>query len=160
MQDRSRQAAENSARYTRLAEHVAQLSITEVSHDSTVEVTVSANGLLTGLVLHPSTVSLPVVAEEIMDCVRRAQARIPELLRHTMSDIVGDGDPSTRLLLDEAARRFPPPPPRETPGTQWEPEELRIEPEHREPERAVRRPRPSQPHDEDDWDDRPIMRDF
>jgi hypothetical protein len=156
MPDRTRQVAENLARYTRLAEHVARLSITETSPDGTVSVTVSANGVLTDLALREQggRAPLPVIADEIMDCLRRAQARIPDLLRQAMSDIVGDGEPS--LLVDEAARRFPPPPPREAP--QWQPEEIRIVAE-RAPEPAVRRPRRPQPREEDDWDERPVMRD-
>lgn len=145
MSDWTRQVAENSARYARLAEHLARLSITEASGDGTVKVTVSANGLLTDITLrerwHPTP--LPAIAEEIMDCVRRAQARIPELLRQAMSDIVGDEEPGTGMLLDEAARRFP------------EPEDTAVEPKRP----AAPRARTSPQQDEDYWGERPVLED-
>lgn len=99
--------ADNLQRYQQLADRVSQLSISERSPDGDVEVTVSANGVLTNLVFHPE----PELAEEIMDCVKRAQSRIPELLRQAMFETVGTGDPSAHLLLDEARKRFPDPEP-------------------------------------------------
>jgi hypothetical protein len=107
-------------------------------------VTVSASGLLTDLVLrerwHPQP--LPEVAAEIMDCVRRAQARIPELLRQAMSETVG-ADPASHLLVADARRRFPEP----------EPHEPRHAPVQRRDSRAPQR------DSTDDWDEREVMED-
>src|SRR4051794_3316580 len=109
MPEWERQLAENTARYQELTERLAQLSITESSGDGAVKVTISANGLLTDLALrerwHPEP--LADLAGEVMDCLRRAQARIPELLRRTMFEVVGPQDPSVLLLLDDARQRFP-----------------------------------------------------
>jgi DNA-binding protein YbaB len=121
MQAWERQVAENAARFRALQERLSSLSITEASGDGAIKVTVSASGLLTNLVLrerwHPEP--LPALAAEILDCVRRAQARIPDLLRQAMFDTVGSQDPSTHLLLAEARERFPEPAPaqpRSAPG--------------------------------------------
>src|SRR5256885_3783826 len=111
MQAWERQVAENAARFKALQERLSTLSITEASGDGAVKVTVSASGLLTNLVLrerwHPEP--LPALAAEILDCLRRAQARIPDLLRQAMFDTVGSQDPSTHLLLAEARERLPEP---------------------------------------------------
>ncbi|HET9143019.1 YbaB/EbfC family nucleoid-associated protein [Actinophytocola sp.] len=112
MADWERQVSENAQRYRDLTTRLASLSITESSGDGAVKVTVSATGLLTDLVLrdrwHPEP--LADVAAEIMACLRRAQARIPDLLRDTMFDVVGPDDPGTHLLLQDARERFPEPP--------------------------------------------------
>jgi hypothetical protein len=160
MPDWTRQVAENAARHQQLAEHLSRLSITERSGDGAVRVTVSASGLLTDLVLRERwrPDPLPVIAAEIMDCLRRAQARIPDLLRQATFDILGEADPSAHLLHDEAAKRFPEPPPRQAHRPRGEPEEIRVEPE-RGPEPARPLPRAPQPRDEDDWDERAVMED-
>ena len=140
MPDWERQIAENAQRYQELTERLSQLSITEASGDGAVKVTISANGLLTGLVLRERWNPEPLedIAEEIMDCLRRAQSRIPELLRRTMFEIVGTQDPSTHLLLDDARQRFPEQPERE-------PRQART------PERAR--------DTTGDWDEREVMED-
>ncbi|MFL6144413.1 MAG: YbaB/EbfC family nucleoid-associated protein [Labedaea sp.] len=133
-----RRVAETAQRYRLLQERLAQLSITESSGDGAVKVTVSAGGQLTGLVLRERWRPEPLdaIADEVMACVRRAQARIPELLRQAMFDTVGDQDPNTHLLLDDARRRFP-------------------EQEPKEP-RQSRAPR----HDGgDDWAEREVLED-
>jgi DNA-binding protein YbaB len=115
MQGWERQVAETAQRFRALQERLSSLSITETSGDGAVKVTVSAAGLLTDLVLRERWHSepLPALAAEIMDCVRRAQARIPDLLRQAMFETVGSQDPSTHLLLAEAGKRFPEPAPAE-----------------------------------------------
>ena len=164
MQGWERQVAETAARYQQLQERLSQLSITESSRDGTVKVTVSAGGQLIDLVLrerwHPDP--LPDIAAEIMDCLRRAQARIPELLRQAMFETVGPQDPSAHLLVAEAKRRFPEPV-EET--RQPDRDEIRIVPE--EPEPVASRPRAPEPRrptrgsdGEDDWDERAVMEDL
>jgi hypothetical protein len=92
---------------------------------------VSSSGLLAGLVLDDrrQPTSLRQIAAEIMDCVRRAQARIPGLLEQAMVETMGTDDPSTHVILADVRKRFPPAP----------------------PNRA--RPR------DDDWGDHPVMED-
>lgn len=164
-----RRVAENAAKYRALQERVEGLSITEASGDGLVEVTVSAGGQLVGLVLRDrwEPPPMPVIAAQVMECVRRAQARIPDLLRRAMFETVGASDPSTHLLLDEARRRFGEPEVEAGP----EPDEIRIGPEA-EVEAEAPRPRVSvEPkrvpqevrraggaaENEDDWDERPFL---
>jgi hypothetical protein len=140
MSDWERPVAENARRYQELTARLRELSITESSGDGAVKVTVSASGLLTDIALrdrwHPEP--LADVAAEIMACVRRAQARIPDLLRDTMLAIVGPDDPSTHLLLEDARQRFPEP-----------------------PEQQPRQPRtPERERDSTgDWDERDVLED-
>jgi hypothetical protein len=164
-----RRIAENAERYRALQERVEGLAITEASGDGLVEVTVSASGQLTGLVLRDrwEPPPMPAIAAQIMECVRRAQARIPDLLGQAMFETVGATDPSTHLLLDEARRRFGEPEVETGP----DPDEIRIEPE---PEAELEPPRPRVPvepkrapqqvrrpggaaENEDDWDERPFL---
>lgn len=142
------QIAENARKYQALNERISQLSITESSGDGTVRVTVSASGLLTELQLKDKWNPVPAaeVAAQIMDCVRRAQARIPELLRQAMFDTIGPDDPSAHLLLDDARRRFPEPPPPETPRSRGEP--------------PPPPPRAARATEQDDWDERAVMEDI
>ena len=136
MQGWEQQVAETARRYQQLREKLAQLSITEASGDGAVKVTITASGLLTDLVLRERwrPEPLPDIAAEIMDCVRRAQAKIPDLLRQAMSDTIGEQDSNTHLLLSEARQRFP-------------------EQEPQEPRPA----RTTQPVSKDDWDEREFL---
>jgi hypothetical protein len=150
--------ADDLERYEQLADRVSGLSITERSPDGALEVTVSANGMLTNLVFHPE----PGLAEEIMYCVRRAQARIPDLLRQAMFDTIGSEDPSAHLLLEDARRRFPEPEPE--PQARPTVEEMRIavpeEPAPPTPREPPRTPRPlTQDETDNDWAERAVMED-
>ncbi|MEV4319461.1 YbaB/EbfC family nucleoid-associated protein [Actinocrispum sp. NPDC049592] len=144
-----RQVADNARRFQELTERVARLRITESSPDGTVRVTVSANGLLTDLVLRDSRYPRPAAetAAQIMDCLQRAQARIPDLLQHEISSTVGAQDPSAQLLINDARQRFPAPPPRLEP--RLVPDAVPVPPRQT-----------TQPRDEDDWDGREIMQDI
>jgi hypothetical protein len=156
---------ENARRYRDLGDRLAQSSISETSRDGAVRVTVSANGLLTGLEFTETgqPKPLPDLAAQVMDCVRRAQARIPELLRQAMTESVGDTDPNTHLLVADARQRFPEPPPLPPEQRGWQPDEVRFSvqetpsvPAVRSPTRAVR-PRRAR---EEQWDEEvPILKD-
>jgi hypothetical protein len=101
----------------------------------------------------------------VLDCVNRAQAKIPDLLRQAMTETVGTGDPSSRLVVDEARKRFPEPPPPEGQRS-WQPDEMRFSvsenaaiPSPAAPPPPARTPRPRRVAEEI-WDDeRPILRD-
>jgi hypothetical protein len=154
------QIAQNAERYRELRQRLSQASLTETSRDGTVKVTVSADGLVTDLVLkerwHPPP--LPELAAEIMDCLSRAQARIPDLVRQTMAEVVGTPDAGAHLVLTDTRNKFPEPPPREPARD----DDLRIEPE---PEAeapvpaSLPRPRPERVG-EDDWDERTVLEDL
>lgn len=158
-----RQVAENAKRYRELDERVSQLSITEKSRDGTVMVTVSATGVLTDLVLkerwHP--VPEPELAEQIMACLKRAQAKIPGLMAKVIEETLGEQDSSTHLILADTRRSFPEPPPDPASRAAWQ----AVEPPPPKPEPA---PPPTAPRRDDtaalaegtdDWDGRPVLKD-
>jgi DNA-binding protein YbaB len=167
--DWQRQIAENARRYQELQDRIARLSITEASRDGAVRVTVSATGVLTDLVLTERRPDLPLaqVGAQIMACVRRAQARIPDLMRQTMRDTVGPADPAAQLILADARQRFPAVP-TESPMARPAVDELRIGEHHAErvpspihPARpTVTAPRATRRTDDEDWDDGPILEDL
>lgn len=104
---------------------------------------------------------MPEVAAQVMDCVRRAQARIPDLLRQTMTEVVGTADPNTHLLVDDARRRFPEPPPPPPEPRAWQPDEVRFTvQESPAPARpAATPPRPRRTVVEEQWDEeRPVLK--
>lgn len=138
------QAVESARRFQALQEKLSRLSITEASGDGAVKVTVSASGVITDLVLRERLRPdpLPAIAAEILDCMRRAQARLPDLLRQAMIETVGAHDPSTSLVLAEARQRFPVPDPSEPPQPPAA--------------RPARQPRPA-PDRTDDWDERDFL---
>jgi predicted DNA-binding transcriptional regulator len=107
--DWERRVAENARRFRELRNRLAGQSVREVSRDGAVEVTVSTSGVLAGLVLRERRPPVPLseIAAEVMDCVRRAQSRIPDLVRQAVVDTVGEHDPGAHLVLAEARERFP-----------------------------------------------------
>lgn len=163
-----RQIAENARRYQQLKDYVAQVALTETSRDGAVQVTVSASGVLTDLVLRERGQLQPLaqVAAEIMNCVRRAQARIPALLQNSIAATVGEQDPAAHLIVADARTRFPEPPPAAPRpstvdemriGTQQLPAPAPM-PSRREP--PSRPPVARSGPTDDDWDERPVMEDI
>jgi DNA-binding protein YbaB len=150
-QEQVAQNAQNAQRYQALHERLSRVSITETSRDGMVKVTVSADGVLTGLVMkerwHPPP--LPELAAQIMDCLHRAEARIPEVVQQAVTETVGAPDASTHLLLSDARKKFPEPAP-------LEPRQQVDEP------RSAPRPQqaPVERRPEDDWDGRPVLEDI
>ena len=158
----------NALGYQELHDRLARLSIVESPPDGTVQVTLSVTGVLTGLVLRERGRPRPLaqVASEIMDCVRRAQARIPALLEHSLAATVGTHDPAAQLIVADAKTRFPEPPP--TPPRPPTVDEMRIDtpPIDPAPPPMPRRipagppvSRPGPTGDADDWDERSLMED-
>jgi hypothetical protein len=156
--------AEDARRYRELHERLSRESISETSRDGAVRVAVSASGLLTDLVLAETARPGADLAAQVLDCVRRAQARIPDLLRQAVAESVGTTDPSTHLLVTEARQRFPEPPPPAPEQRAWQPEEIRFgvsesAPAPRSPASPARQPRPRRVQEET-WDEeRPILKD-
>ncbi|WP_112263937.1 YbaB/EbfC family nucleoid-associated protein [Lentzea terrae] len=122
-----------SAKWDELNDRIARLSVTESSRDGTVRVTVAASGVLTGLVLRDGA-----VAAQVMECLARAQARIPDLLGRALFETVGPNDPAAELVVADARKRFPEPAPRAA----WQPRRQRV------PDRV-----------DDDWDGQSVMED-
>jgi len=164
--DWQQQVAESAKRFQELNERVAQLSITEKSRDGMVVVTVSSTGVLTDLVLkerwHP--VPEPELAEQIMDCLKRAQAKIPDLMAKVIEETLGGQDSSAHLIVADARRSFPEPPPDPMSRAAWRTAEP---PPPRKPEPpAASKEVPRQKNDTaaqaagtDDWDERPVLED-
>lgn len=151
------QIAQNAERYRQLQQHLSQVAITEMSRDGSIKVTVSADGLVTDLVLKERwrQPPLPQLAAEIIECLSRAQARIPDLVQKAMVEIVGTQDAGAHLVLSDARDKFPEPPPRDPVRD----DDLRNghEPKAEAPAAAPRpRTRPERV-DEDDWDGRTVM---
>lgn len=101
-----RKVSDDARRYAELRDRVAGLSVTETSRNGLVKVTVSSSGALTGLEMPGS---LAGVAADVLECVRRAQARIPALLQDTAAETVGaanaqaalrDGPPDTTPVVN------------------------------------------------------------
>jgi hypothetical protein len=144
--DWQQEVADNARRYAELQDRVAQLSITEATADGMIRVTVSADGLLTDLALHQRYQGVPMglLGTRIMACVRRAQARIPELLHQAMLSTVGVDDPAAQATLAQAQHRFPAAPAEMAP---------------RPAPVARPRARVRQSGEDADWDNAPVMQD-
>ena len=153
--------AEQAQQYQQLSDRVAQVALTETSRDGTVQVTVSANGTLTGLVLRErgQPRPLPQVAAEIMHCVRRAQARIPGLLQASLASTVGEHDPAAQQIVADARTRFPEPPPPPPRSSTMDDMRAAPRPVQPPPMPPARPPVPRHGPEDDDWDGRSLMED-
>ncbi|MCS7478591.1 YbaB/EbfC family nucleoid-associated protein [Umezawaea endophytica] len=100
--------SDDARRFQDLHDRVSRMSVTETSRDGLIKVTVSSSGALTELEMPGS---LAGVAAGVLECVRRAQSRIPALLQETAAQTVGADDVGVRLLVDDAGKRFPEPDP-------------------------------------------------
>lgn len=140
--DWQRQVVENARRYDDLRARVAQMSITETTTDGMIRVTVSADGRLVDLALHQRYQGVPMglLSTRIMACVRRAQARIPDLMRQALQE-TGIDDPAGQLIVADASHKFPAAPTEATP-------------------RAERQRAPERPADDADWDNAMVLEDL
>lgn len=168
--DWQQQVAESAKRYQELNERVSHLSITEKSRDGMVVVTVSSTGVLTDLVLkerwHP--VPEPELAGQIMECLKRAQAKIPDLMAKVIEETLGDQDSSAHLIVADARRSFPEPPPDPTSRTAWrmaepppppKPEPQAVSKVTPPPAKQQKNDTAAQAAGTDDWDGRPVLED-
>jgi DNA-binding protein YbaB len=141
--DWAAQVAATAQRYRVMREQVDRISVTETSRDGAVRVTVSSTGTLTDLVLPDRGRNPTDLAGEVMDTLRRAQARIPDLIRQAAIDTGGGDDPHTHLVVESARARFPEQQQDSPPWTSGPP----------------RTPPPLRPKQEteDDWYDQPAV---
>ena len=155
---------ENARRHEELKERLTRVTVSETSPDGVLRLTVSADGQVSGLALaeprHPMT--MPELAEKILNTLRTAQARIPDLLASAMAETVGQ-DAAADVVVADARARFPAPPP--AAPRQEVVEEVRIgaaPPEEPPRQPPVPRPvRPARRRDEpdDEWNERPVLED-
>lgn len=140
-----RQLADNAQLCRNLRDRVAGIRVAETSRDGMVRVMVDANGQVTDLVLtERRQVPLAYVSAQIMECMRRAQARIPDLVRQAMLDTVGVRDAGSQLILAGVRDRFPDVPDSDARGHAAAPPPVR-------PARVTRE------HNDEYWGDLPIM---
>jgi DNA-binding protein YbaB len=148
----NKQIQERAERYRAMAQRLDEQAVTETSPDQAVAVTVSSRGMLTDLTLAEAAGAkgMAQLATLIMTTVRRAQARIPELLRQTLADTVGTDGATASRLLAEARQHFPAVP-EETGPELWR--EMDIAADEGDEQPASRRPlRPSRrPVDDDEF---------
>jgi YbaB/EbfC DNA-binding family len=145
LDDWNRSIQEKAQRYQAMADRVSELSITERSKDSTVEVTISSRGLLTNVVISEAAAGkrMAEVSAEIMRLVQLAQSKLPALMQQAMAETIGLQDETANKIFDDAKTQFPPPPPE--PSAQPDPHRMRFEAEHDDPPPPPVPPRPTPP---------------
>ncbi len=147
--------------YTQLQERLDETSVTAAVRQGAIVVTVDSNGVPTRLELTERARELPAgqLAEEIMGCMRQAQARLREQVRALVADTVPADDEPARNLVGQYERRFP--------GViDEEPDEDddrigELADEHaddRAPREAPRPPSTTDTRDDDGWDDESPLR--
>jgi hypothetical protein len=104
--------AQKAERYRAAQQRTEEIRLTASNTDSSVRVTVRADGSVTGLDLSGRARSMPLdeLSAQILTTMRRAQAGIAERVAEVMTEEVGEEDPQTRsLLVDNLRSRFPDP---------------------------------------------------
>jgi DNA-binding protein YbaB len=108
----NRAAQEKATQFQAVADRAGQASVTEVSKDGAIRITVGSNGVLTKLEIseRAGQHGMSAVATEIMRLIQRAQGRIPELLTQISAE-VGASGAGVAHMLAQAKDWFPEPPP-------------------------------------------------
>lgn len=106
--------AENEAKARRFQEMragVEQVSTTETSRDGIVTVTVDAGGTMTDLHITEGMkqTSGSKLASEVLNTMRRAQARLADQVAEVVSSTVGDDESTMDTVLSGYRNRFPEP---------------------------------------------------
>ncbi|GAA3565354.1 hypothetical protein GCM10022222_56370 [Amycolatopsis ultiminotia] len=104
--------ARKAERYAAAQQETERLRLTASSPDGTVQVTVSADGVVSDLVFSSRTRTIPPeeLARMVLATMRRAQAGISEQVAEVMTEQLGEEDQETRtVLLDSLRGRFPDP---------------------------------------------------
>lgn len=159
-------AAEKAEKLARMQQEIEQLSVTEVSRDGAVEITVKSNGIVQNVQLAESAANRPMakLSAEIMRTIQAAQAKLPELMQQAVADTIGLEDSAAQHVLSEARRNFPAPPQDDEDGHQGRggvrEMQFRVEdddhdapPRRQPPQRPGRPPRPGRRNPEDFDDD-------
>ncbi|CRK60573.1 hypothetical protein [Alloactinosynnema sp. L-07] len=151
-------------RYQSMQAEVATVTVTEVSRDDVVRVTVDATGAVTDLVISDKSRDLPgaELSTMVLTTMRRAQSKITEQVAEVMVRTVGDDEQTVNAVVDSYRQRFPEPEPDLERPTVSTVEEMRLGDVPEDDEQPPRRPqRPRPPHDDDDdedtWGGPPIL---
>ncbi|GGP52457.1 YbaB/EbfC family nucleoid-associated protein [Saccharothrix coeruleofusca] len=106
----SARAAEKVERYQALQRRLSGLAITERGLNGGVEVTVGQSGLVTAMHASDALQVRPSqLVEELMSCMRRAQARLADQVEAVMREEVGDDPESVAAVSESFHRAFPRP---------------------------------------------------
>ncbi|KAA9165621.1 YbaB/EbfC family nucleoid-associated protein [Amycolatopsis acidicola] len=99
-------------RYQAAQERTEGIRLTAVNSDNSVQVTVRADGTVSGLELTGRARSMPLeeLSAQILATMQKAQSGIADEVADVMTEEIGDEDPETRsLMLDNLRNRFPDP---------------------------------------------------
>ena len=154
---------QRAQRYEQARERVERIRVIETSRDGAIAVTVGSNGLLLDLQISDRTPLPPSgIGAEVVGCLRRAQAKLPDLVGEAMAETVGEDTASAQELLATLRESFPPPPVAPGEPEVGGPTTMQLGEFGEAPSPAARRgpppQRPRRDEDDDDWSDRSFLR--
>lgn len=102
---------QRARRYNELQQHLDRTTAAESTQDGAVRVTVDSNGVPTRLDLSERIQDLPPakLSDEIMSCMRRAQAKLRDQVEELVHATVPDDDQPARNIVAQYQQRFPDP---------------------------------------------------
>ncbi len=96
---------QRAQRYEQARERVERIRVIETSRDGAIAVTVGSNGLLLDLQISDRTPLPPSgIGAEVMGCLRRAQAKLPDLVGEAMAETVGEDTASAHRRRNYSQR--------------------------------------------------------
>jgi DNA-binding protein YbaB len=103
---------QRAQRYQQLQQRLDQTSATDSAHGGAIQVAVDSNGVLTHLQLSDRVRELAPsrLADEVMACMRRAQATLRGRVEDLVQATVPIDDQPARNLIAQYQQRFPDPP--------------------------------------------------
>lgn len=105
----SAKAAEKVSRYQLLQQKLGAINITEKGLNGGVEVTVGHTGTISDMKASDELRGVPPsrVVQELLGCMRRAQAKLATQVAATMQETVGEDTESVRAVVDSFNTAFP-----------------------------------------------------
>jgi YbaB/EbfC DNA-binding family protein len=102
---------DQAQRYDAARRAIDEVSVTETAAGGAIVLTVDSSGVPTDLRLGEDVgrIKPDMVAAEIMNCLRRAQARLADRVGAVVAQTVGD-EAGAEAIAEEYHLRFPPPP--------------------------------------------------
>jgi DNA-binding protein YbaB len=102
-------AAQKAERYRVLQERLAALTITERALNGAVQVTVGQSGLVSAMSVSDDLHGMrpSQIAQELMLCMKRAQAQLASHVEEIMRSTVGDDQESVKAVVDSFNAAFP-----------------------------------------------------
>ena len=102
---------QRAQRYEQARERVERIRVIETSRDGAIAVTIGSNGLLLDLQISDRTPLPPSgIGAEVMGCLRRAQAKLPNLVGGAMAETVGEDTHRRRNYSQRCGRASRPRP--------------------------------------------------